>query len=249
MNTKSAHFLFILLFAVLLQTSCTITKNNNDTQKIKGSGKIVSREYTISDYDLIVLETGGQLIYEKKTETAPYIRVETDDNIQPEVIVKVHRKTLTIDMHPSSDIRPTRFTIYTNSRSLHEAVIKGSGNILLKGPMYTEFLGLLVEGSGDIKAEELQCQETNMKIAGSGDIELSGKSRKLTCVIEGSGDMNLFDYESQTAQCFVQGSGDIKVNVTQKLTAAIEGSGDILYIGNPENVHKNIKGSGSIKQR
>jgi hypothetical protein len=47
-------------------------------------------------------------------------------------------------------------------------------------------------------------------------------------------------------QAAVSGSGSIFVTATESLDASVSGSGAVLYTGSPQDVSRNVTGSGAI---
>ena len=86
------------------------------------------------------------------------------------------------------------------------------------------------------------------KIAGAGDVQVSGRVVSQSISISGSGDHNARDLRSQEADIKVQGSGDVEVWAVAGLSAMVMGSGDIDYYGDP-TITERIMGSGSVERR
>jgi hypothetical protein len=104
-------------------------------------------------------------------------------------------------------------------------------------------------GSGDLDVEGLDGGETELVIAGSGDIKAQGKLEFIRLVINGSGEIEARDLEAENADVTINGSGEVVVKVSGDLDATINGSGDIEYIGEPKNIRKSVRGSGDIRRR
>ena len=105
-----------------------------------------------------------------------------------------------------------------------------------------------VSGSGDIQADKLDGAELSARVAGSGNIRLSGRADNLTLAISGSGNLDAGALQAKSATVSVSGSGNATVNATDTLDASVNGSGDIRYLGAPK-LTPQISGSGSIKKK
>ena len=86
-----------------------------------------------------------------------------------------------------------------------DARISGSGKIKLAGT--TNYIGAKISGSGDLKAYDLEAKIGNIKISGSGDVEVS-VSDELDVKIEGSGDV--YYKGNPIINVDITGSGDLK---------------------------------------
>jgi hypothetical protein len=139
--------------------------------------------------------------------------------------------------------------IYCNGKRIE------TGNIV----EVTGYPGVLVEvslpecpaiklkGSGDAILQELDQENLELEIVGSGDIDVSGQVQTLMAKIIGSGDIDALELIAEQADLRISGSGDIEAFVTQAVSAVVQGSGDIRVKGNPPKRSKQVLGSGSIK--
>ncbi len=86
-----------------------------------------------------------------------------------------------------------------------KAAVSGSGDIVLKGS--TKSFDGAVAGSGDISAFHLKSDKADVKVSGSGDIELTVQN-ELKARVAGSGDI---DYKGnpKIQDIKVSGSGDV----------------------------------------
>lgn len=104
-----------------------------------------------------------------------------------------------------------------------------------------------ITGSGDLSLDDLQQDEIDLEITGSGTIRASGEVIRLNVDISGSGDVKAKELLASIAEFRVSGSGDIKAQATQSLSARVSGSGDIKVWGNPAKRDTRVSGSGEIK--
>lgn len=217
-------------------------RSNNST---KGNKKITSIEKSITDYSEILIAGSCDVTYEQNTKSKPYLRIEIDQNLQQHVKAEVNNGTLKISLN-GRNIRVTKFKAYTNSSSLAKVRISGSGDVLLKNKVESPSLEISISGSGDLIAENIQCENLKVSIAGSGDAKFSGRATNNNISIQGSGDVDALQLVTKTTNCSIRGSGDAKIQTTDELSAQVSGSGDIRFKGNPKKINKSVKGSGSI---
>lgn len=225
----------IILF-ISTFTSCSFNA-------IRGNGTIVNKEVPIEDYTAIRFSGGASLIYEQKADTAPYLRIETDENIFPLLIVKSENGTLSI--RSNENIHPSKYIVYTNSTGLELLKISGSLKAHLKEKLITDEITIQASGSTTIEADHLECNSFTSSISGSGNITLAGKANKLNCSISGSGKLMAFPMVTDSVYCRVSGSGNFSVYATQYLNVSISGSGRVMYKGDPR-IDQSISGSGKV---
>lgn len=85
-------------------------------------------------------------------------------------------------------------------------------------------------------------------IAGSGNVEVTGRVIAQKISISGSGDLNARELRSQEAEISIRGSGDVAVWTIASLDVTVTGSGDIEYYGDPQ-VSQRIHDSGNVERR
>ena len=108
----------------------------------------------------------------------------------------------------------------------------GSGTIDALGLSSSNATASLT-GSGRIMLGQVQGEQLNVHVRGSGDIEASGTVQTLNASVNGSGDAMLARVTAQRADLSTNGSGDITALVRQSLVAHSNGSGRITVHGNP----------------
>lgn len=209
----------------------------------RGNGNVVNKVIEIKDYQEFSFGGSATIYYEQKEHAAPYLRIETDENIQPLIVVKSDDGKLRIS---ANNIAPTKYVIYTNSKSLSELELAGSTKFTIKGKASSELLRIKKAGSGTLNAGDLHYNSVLVNTSGSGKITLGGETDKVTCNTSGSGHINMVDLKTDEAKCSISGSGKIKAYAEKSLNARISGSGRVEYKGSPE-VSKRISGSGSVK--
>lgn len=104
-----------------------------------------------------------------------------------------------------------------------------------------------IQGSADVTLFDLEQDELELKVSGSGDIEASGKVQHLEIDIAGSGDVDVRELVAQQADISVAGSGDVDAMVKQAVRVRITGSGDVQICGNPIQRDIRVSGSGDAR--
>ena len=235
---KAILYTISISLLVLIVQSCSFNS-------VRGNGTIVENEVSISDYSEIDFSGGSTLIYEQKPDVAPYIRIETDENIFPLLSVKVDGNALSIKN--KENVSPTKYNIYTNSKTLTRLSISGSMKANLVGKLETSNLHISVSGSGNITADSLICKTLSTNVSGSGDITATGKVTNIDSRISGSGKVMATNLIADSVKCSVSGSGDFLVHATDYLNVSISGSGSVKYMGSPK-IDQSISGSGKISR-
>lgn len=117
--------------------------------------------------------------------------------------------------------------------------------IVMTAPDVTKFK---LRGSHSLVVDNYDQDTMEVSLAGSGDIDLNGKARRLDLSIAGSGDVDAADLALSDATVSIAGSGDAKLAPTQTVDISIAGSGDVELTSHPATVKSRVAGSGSITQ-
>lgn len=241
---------------------------------VKGNGNVITKEISITDYAVISASGSSLVVHYEQSEATPYLKVSVDDNIFEiydfEVVDGDKLKIRPNKNHRfNTQIRPTEFIVYTNSRNLRAIDCAGSTTFLLESPLQTGDLDIDVAGSGNVKmpyrvdaskarvdiagsgtiyADNLHCSEFSGDIAGSGEVHLTGSAEKAAYQIAGSGDYYGYDFVTEHVKADVAGSGNMQIHANSSIKVSVAGSGDIRYKGNATEVNQSIAGSGSVKR-
>jgi hypothetical protein len=241
------HFtiLFTLCFITISSfSSCLFSIH----KEVRGNYEIVHEKVEIDNYDEIVLNGQADVYYQQISQDKPFLQISVDKNILPFVDIRVVNSRLIISQKDNSNLRPSQFKIYTNSRSISKAKISGSGSFHMEREVNAGKLEILVSGSGNVKADSLYCENLNLTISGSGSVKTKGAANRAKFHVSGSGSIKAFDYLANDLDCSISGSGSVEVFAYESLKASVSGSGNLKYKGNPETVTNHVSGSGSIRK-
>lgn len=103
-----------------------------------------------------------------------------------------------------------------------------------------------VEGSGEVDFHDVDAEDFDIAISGSGNVRLKGTVESLYATVSGSGDVSTADLVARKARLQVTGSGAIEVSVLDSVDAGVTGSGDIRVHGKPSKRSVRVTGSGDI---
>ena len=127
-------------------------------------------------------------------------------------------------------------TVYVTSPDFLGITLRGSGDFECQQLLDTDNLDIVLNGSGDIKFDNIICDQVDVSLVGSGDVELKNvKTLRSYVNLVGSGDVKVYFDESGSVESHLTGSGDITLKGTvNKYDSNVRGSGDMhtdgLYI-------------------
>lgn len=233
--------IFSVLVMAIVISSCDLILG----RRIKGNGHIISELRTVSAAKKIKL-SGSYDVELSKGSTS--VKIEADDNILPYILTEEEDGWLVIKSKELINLRPTNhIKVYISTDELDAVSIAGSGNIIGKDKFTGgDKLNLKIAGSGDINIE-VNTPSVKSEIAGSGNIIIAGETKDEEIHIAGHGDYKGDNLKAENAEIHIAGSGNVKVFADSKLVIHIAGSGSVFYKGNPK-VEQHVAGSGDIKQ-
>jgi hypothetical protein len=191
----------------------------------RGSGRMATEQRDIGSFDRIESNIGAAIIV--SIGATQSVSLTYDDNLIGYVTTKVRGRKLVIE----------------SSRSFFSSK---DCQIKIVVPQLEE---VTVGGSGGIEVVGLDADRFALEIDGSADVVASGEVGELVIEVNGSGNVDTRDLVAGEASVEINGSGGVNVMARDYLTATVNGSGDIVYTGNPNQVVKNVQGSGRIRRR
>lgn len=236
--------------------------------KVKGDGKIITKEIQLEDYDEIEIgngiESGTFSFLNKgskgKSPVVNYtcesggaaLNITIDENLFPLLKIKLEGKKLYIGTESGTQIIPTRLVIDAHSRQLKKASASGGINLYVKSDLSGDDLELKSSGASDIFLEKnvRLSNKCRIRVSGAGDLKAHNLScNNIECRVSGSGDVELRG-TAEEGSFRVSGSGDIKAYdfVVKRLECSVSGSGDIKANAS-ETIDASASGSGDVKYR
>jgi hypothetical protein len=246
MKIKLFIFSTVWVLAGIFISGCiVIDLNGCSTQRVKGSGKVISESRQVPEFREIRLEGQGKVVVAQGDQIS--VEVTSDDNILPSIETAVINGQLILSHENGKNLRPTTLNYTITVKDLKGVSIAGSGDIVGNDEFNSERFYADIAGSGDI-AIKVSVDSLESGISGSGSIHLSGSANSHDARITGSGDVDAFELLARDSSVVITGSGNCRIRVSEKLRAKITGSGDVLYKGHPQ-ISESITGSGKVKDR
>ena len=187
--------------------------------------KTITEKRELSPFDQVVLNISADVTIKKGDEYT--CSITADHDLIPLIVTECNNQILSISLRNSFS-----FT--------------GKITMEVTSPLITK---VKINGSGDVKLQDVTKDMIELTLDGSGDITAIGKAVFLKAVINGSGDIDAASLEVETGEAVVNGSGEMKLYVTKQLSVEVRGSGEIFYSGSPEIKNRVIHGSGRISAK
>jgi hypothetical protein len=211
---------------------------------VEGNGDIISESRSVGEFEGVQLSVD----IDTNLEVADFyeVSITCDSNLVHRIDTSVSSGTLEIDTSRLIDAGSDCF-VTVQAPYFDHIVVNGSGDLQYDAAAPVEILNARVNGSGGIAIGGIESDKVNSRVAGSGEIVLSGSSRTLEAKIEGSGDIWARGLLAETAKADTYGSGDIELFASKEIDASTHASGDISVYGDPEIVDVSTDGSGRVR--
>jgi len=243
MKLLKFKWLMMAFALTLTASSCFIDIDDDDGifGCVDGDGPIVEEVLALSDFSGISLNLPIQVIV--KQGDIQEVRVEGKQNIIDELERDIRNGVWEIETRDCvRDIGNMK--IFVTIPEIRELTIAGSGEIFGENVFIVQDIELRISGSGDMDLA-MEGDDYDVVITGSGNIKLEGLADELDLKITGSGDVAAFKLDALRARIEITGSGNAEVQVQDELDVKISGSGDVRYKGNP-SLDVSISGSGRV---
>lgn len=241
---KMKLLMALIMGGSLLLSGCFVDINDDDGLFgcIDADGPITTIDLQLEDIDGIELAMDARVELTQGPEQS--ITVEGKSDIFDELDLDVRNgvwKIRTEDCVRDVD----DLTFFITLPNLRVVKVSGSGEVFSTNTFDSgNDIELRISGSGELDLS-LLADDIEADISGSGKMILEGEADELDLRITGSGDLRGFDLSTREVDINISGSGDAEVRVSDRLDVFITGSGDVFYKGNP-TLDVSITGSGEV---
>jgi len=188
----------------------------------RDGGPVVSRDFTWDGSDRVELDGSGDLHF--RPAPAWHLSVRgTEQALGRLRVENGHIATRNSGFFHWGN--PGRLDVELSGPTLRQAAVSGSGNIALD----------------DVNQDNLDIQ-----IRGSGSAIAHGRVSSVHLEIAGSGTASLEGLAAKEVRVSIAGSGDADIAPTDSAEVSISGSGDVRLHGSPRQVTSKVSGSGHV---
>lgn len=189
---------------------------------ISGNKKTQTTTRELKNFNQLQVEISADI--EVFHSSSPHIIITAEENIIPIIISSVKSGRLILKSNTNyRTSKSIKIKVYT--KQLNHISINGSANVVMQN-ITQDALDLHINGVGDIYVSG-RVKQLSAIIEGTGDMRLENlKSHSVIARIMGSGDINVYATNALSAE--IMGSGDINFRGNpKKIHKSIMGSGDI----------------------
>ncbi len=244
MKSNLIYCFFSLLLMMLFIPAC----NKNGGECISNTGKIITQERQVGDFDSISMNDNVNLILTQ--DTLNRVKVEAGENIIQGITTHVTDHLLVIhNQNTCNWLRSyhSPLNVYVSIKNLWKVIYNSSGNLTSTNAIGSDiFIVDAWGGCGTIDLKLNIKQGFFLQHMGTANFILQGR-----CNINSvyAGDFGSFHCKDlQTGYTFIKnyGSNDCYVVASRYLDATIGSLGNIYYTGDPDTIYTHIYGAGKV---
>ncbi|MEQ9591137.1 MAG: head GIN domain-containing protein [Cyclobacteriaceae bacterium] len=229
----------VLIFS---QSYAQVVKKTFDLPEFKGV-------YANAKYEVYIKQSNKQEVRaEALKDILDITKITVEDGI---LMINIERKNDPASKSIWSKIddikvNPT-LKIYVSMKEVNVLQVNGGGKIISENSIASDDLDLRVTGSGGMDID-IKGKRVNAELSGSGNMLLKGYATTARASLSGSGSLNAFNFELESCEVVVSGNGNAELNVREDLNSKIMGSGWVKHKGNTKKLTSKVYGSGDIER-
>lgn len=249
---KLLSSLMAVAFLLVSTTACG--------QRITPSKNYTTKKVNVGSFNAISTSSSVDVIY-TQTSGSQDIEIYAPDNVIEYIYARIENGTLKVGLNaPKNNFSINgrhKKEVRVSAPAVNSLKASSSGDIILKdGLKTTGKVTIKASSSGDVKGENVFCDDlaTSASSSGdvtlknvtaanvtasassSGDVILSGSCENATYKASSSGDLKAKDMKAVNVTANASSSGDVVCYVTGVLTAKASSSGEVHYKGNPASI-------------
>ena len=170
-----------------------------------------------------------------------------DEGLVEAVRYEVQNGTLKIWMEKHAR-KAGDLQLYIHSAEFHKLNIHGTSELESQTPIRGESLELRISGTGDVNLD-LYVKRLETRVSGAGDLDLKGTAEALEINLSGAGNIDAEELLAQRVEVRISGTGNADVHASESLDVSISGLGNVTYSGEPTTLNKRISGMGRLNKK
>ena len=236
--------IIVAAFIALLLNSCTYKIDlGND---VKGNGKIKTEVRNIAqDFENIDVSNGIDVVLTQSS--SKLVTVETDENIQKHIIVKVENGTLIIESDEDYECSSSP-KVNVNMAVLTKINTSSGASITATNTIKSNNVVIDASSASEINMD-IEAENITVEASSSSEITINGKAIKLEIDASSASDVNASKLFANEINVTASSSSDVAVYPILILNAKASSAANISYYKIPKSLKKEENSSGSIDQK
>lgn len=238
--TIITKFIIATLIALLF-ASCNFSVNSN--ARMKGNGNITTENRSVSqDFKNIEVKNGIRVIVEQSDNKS--ITVETDENLQKNIITKVENGILIIESDRSYNSEETP-VVRVEMPVINGLDASSGSEITSKGTLITENINVKSSSGSEINIK-VEADAITIESSSGSSIDVNGKALKLETSASSGSEINAKNLLTNEVISKTSSGSSTSVYPIVKLEAKASSGSSINYYKTPKTLSKIESSGGSV---
>ena len=212
---------------------------------VRGNGKVVKEERTISGFDAITISNGIDVLISQ--DTFEKVVVEADENIQKILITEVKEGKLKIYLDESVN-NASQMKVYVTLKQLKSLEGNSGADVKSAGRINAESLKIHASSGSDVKME-VNCSQLFLDSSSGSDLTVSGSAQWLKASSSSGSDLNAAKLAAEKGEVSASSGSDLDVTATKEVKAHASSGADVTVYGNPAIRDTNRSSGGDVHFR
>lgn len=239
---KKLTAVFTLIFTLVF----SLTGSANFWGKtVRGNGNVSKELRKVTSFNGIKASAGINVYLFQGNEEK--VIVEADENIQECVKTEVEGGVL--KCYIDCSIRhSTKLNVYVNFKNINLIKASSGAEVFGETIIETKELKINVSSGADVKIE-VNAGEVDCNVSSGSDAVIEGTADEFYGDASSGADIKAEGLEVKYCKASASSAGDIKITVTETIEASASSGADVIYYGNPKNMHVHESSGGDVKRR
>lgn len=243
--SKAKHLVLFLL--VFLLFGCALPGVVvGPTQSIGGSGKPVTREFTLDNFDQVQVSNAFKADIRQGNSYSVVITV--DDNLEQYLQVDKQGDRLRIGLKPGVSIPRGRLEAKVTMPELVGVDGSGAASVTISGFESGRALNAQVSGASSLRGD-IMAGDLTADVSGASTLVLEGSGDNGNLDASGASTIDLSSFPLKDANVMASGASRVTVDARGRLNADASGASTIEYLDNPELGNIKTSGASNVRQR
>jgi hypothetical protein len=214
----------------------------------KGNGHVVTEDKPVTPFSKISIE-GIFPVELSQTGGKEWVKVETDENLQPFIEVKNHGDELIVRSADKSNInRATKMRVYINLKNINELSFSSVGNLTTNDVIKLDSLDLKSESVGKLDLD-IEADYLHADLNAVGNTTLRGKVREARINNKSVGSLSAADLKTKTLMIHNTAVGSAEIYADSAFYIRSSSIGTLYYKGPGEVKELKSEGIGKVQKQ
>lgn len=222
--------------------------NSCDHDTIRASVEVTSLDYSIPSYSEIKISDAFNA-YVTFSDTEESVRIEANDNLHDNIIVKREGNALVIRLKKFISVKGNAtMNAYIVTNNIATFDLSGASRLTLENKWNVSDGRIDLSGASDFSGE-VSAERLYLDTTGASSLDLFGNAISMTAKLKGSSTIQDYDLIVDNLKIELSGSSEAFLEVNETIDVTASGASVLNYKGKAVVNNKKLSGSSEVKNR